>query len=184
MTSDSGISGRQYMTLVALASFADDLTGMCWPGLKAISFRARQSRSTTLRALDELASSGWLQIGKNQGPHGVNLYQLNLEKLQAHSRNPQLRKKLWKSSAKAVDQEREKGPKPRQVVSSFDTRIVIEELGKRKVQEKTELLLAADVSPGVLPVTLFLKKLNQQIEQNRRRGHPESALEGIYRRGA
>jgi hypothetical protein len=85
MTGASEVTGRCYTTLLVLARFADDNTGQCWPGMRAISFLSRQSLRTTVWAIDELTQAGWIEVEKKGGKGGCNLYTLALARFEAGS---------------------------------------------------------------------------------------------------
>lgn len=85
MTGASGVSGRSYTTLLVLARYANDETGECWPGMRAISFMARQSVRTTVWAIDELRNAGWIEVERKAAKGGCNRYTVNLDRLASES---------------------------------------------------------------------------------------------------
>lgn len=85
MQGATGISGRCYTTLLVLAHHADEETGICWPGIKAISFLAHQSPRTTRRAIEILQERGWISIDRWAGKSHRNRYTLDFEALRVGS---------------------------------------------------------------------------------------------------
>ena len=72
------IPGPSKFVLVALAENADD-DGMCWPGLKYVADRVRQSQRSVSRHVRTLVDAGKIGVEKQQrlgGGQSSNLYRL------------------------------------------------------------------------------------------------------------
>jgi len=71
-------SGGELLVLLAIADFCND-KGFAWPSVDTLSKKSRLSERQTQRAIRTLKKKGYLNIGMNDGPHGVNLYSIHLE---------------------------------------------------------------------------------------------------------
>jgi DNA-binding MarR family transcriptional regulator len=72
------------LTLLALAEWARDTTGECWPSRAAIGRRLRRSESTVDRALRSLTGRGLVQIVKPAAPGRTPIYLLNVRHQVTH----------------------------------------------------------------------------------------------------
>lgn len=70
---DATVGRRDLLVLLALADHADD-TGRCYPSLDRIALKARLGRRSTIDAIKRLESSGHIEIKRNAGPNGTNVY--------------------------------------------------------------------------------------------------------------
>jgi hypothetical protein len=68
------------LVLLALADHADD-QGKAWPGIPLLARKARVSERHTRRCLNQLVSSGEVEILPNRAPSGRNLYHIRLDRL-------------------------------------------------------------------------------------------------------
>jgi hypothetical protein len=68
------------LVLLALADHADD-QGKAWPGIPLLAGKARLSERHTRRCLNQLVSSGEVEILPNRAPSGRKLYQIRLDQL-------------------------------------------------------------------------------------------------------
>lgn len=80
------LSPLEYLTLVALAEWARDETGQCWPGRAALGRRIRRSSSTVDRMMRSLIGRGLIEIVKPAAPGRTPVYQLNVRHLVTHER--------------------------------------------------------------------------------------------------
>lgn len=192
MTEASDVSGRSYMTLLVLARYADDETGQCWPGMRAVSFMARQSVRTTVRAIEKLAQAGWIEVGK-KAVGGCNRYTLDLDRLESESVrmarprlpkcDPQPVQKPVEKLRKSCGQPMEKAADPQIQSANRGNEIIKEVLEKREIQRETEATPAGPIFPD-LPVSrrspdilATLKRLNRSIAaEARSRGAPPGSL--------
>lgn len=193
MSGASEVTGRCYTTLLVLARYADDNSGQCWPGMRAISFLARQSLRTTVWAIDELERGGWIGVEKKRGKGGCNLYTLALERLDAESvrRSKHVRKAPQKPLPQGVQKPVDKlrnscgrsveNPAATPVQSANSGNEIIKEyLVRGNNKEKTEATAAGCVSPVSLPppsrqvdISDLIARLNRSIDSDpRTRGAP------------
>jgi len=70
--------GSARMVLVVIAEHANHQGQRSFPGIPTISREANLSERQTYRALRKLVNSGELEIQKEKGPHGTNLYRVPL----------------------------------------------------------------------------------------------------------
>jgi DNA-binding MarR family transcriptional regulator len=78
------LSPLEYLTLVALAEWARDETGQCWPGRTALAGRLRRSERTTGRMLTELTRRGLIETVQPSAPGRHPVYQINAGQQVAH----------------------------------------------------------------------------------------------------
>ncbi len=72
--------------LLALAEWANDDTGQCWPGRDSIAQRLRRSPRTVDRVIGALIRRGLVEIVKPAAPNRTSTYQLNVRQLVTHER--------------------------------------------------------------------------------------------------
>jgi hypothetical protein len=188
------VSGRCLTTLLVLARFADDETGVCWPGMRAVSVLARQSLRSTVWAIDELRKAGWLEVEKKRGRGGCNRYTLALVRLEAES--VRMSKRPQKAHLERVQKPMEslrnscgrsvENPVPDPVQSANSGNGIIKEyLGKGNNKEKTEAAdagyaLTLPVPDLSLPILEVLASLSRSIEDDpRARGAPLACLSDL-----
>ena len=196
MTGASEVTGRCYTTLLVLARFADDNTGQCWPGMRAISFLSRQSLRTTVWAIDELEKGGWIEIEKKRGKGGCNLYTVALDRLEAESvrkskSSPRpAGKSLPQVVEKPVESLRNSCGRPMENPAATPVQsansgngIIKESLVKENNKKKTEATAAGCdlpvpvLSPSPVDVLDLLARLNRSIRENpNARGSPHEGL--------
>ena len=70
--------GTTLLVLLAISDFADD-KGRAFPSVKTLATKARASERTVQYALRELIEKGELAIDRNAGPHGCNIYRVQLQ---------------------------------------------------------------------------------------------------------
>lgn len=79
-----------FVVLIALAWYADNRTGLCWPKLPAIARQSRMTGRAVLSTIARLEEEGWIAIerrsadkkGRDSGGRGAhNRYRLNLLRL-------------------------------------------------------------------------------------------------------
>ena len=73
---ESQQDGGNLLVLLAIADFADDW-GVSFPSVLTLAKKSRLSESSVHRILRHLQDSGELQIKRQEGPHGCNLYVVN-----------------------------------------------------------------------------------------------------------
>ena len=74
---DESLSGVEVLTFMALAYFANNKTGVCWPSIKSIVQKAHASERSVQRALKVLTEKGYLKCEEREGKDGgqtSNLY--------------------------------------------------------------------------------------------------------------
>jgi hypothetical protein len=69
------VSGATLLVLLALADYAND-NGVCWPGVPALSRKARVSERYVRELLGDLEGNGYIIRELNTGPYGVNTYKV------------------------------------------------------------------------------------------------------------
>jgi hypothetical protein len=70
-------SGTHLLMLLAIADFADD-HGRAFPAVATLAKKCRMQPRNANVILAALRASGELQVRAGQGPHGTNLYRVNL----------------------------------------------------------------------------------------------------------
>lgn len=73
---DSSLAHREWSVSIALARFADDASGECWPSVVRIAREARLSERSVRAAMRELESAGVVQVvrrSKGRKPHRIRL---------------------------------------------------------------------------------------------------------------
>lgn len=65
------------LVLLAICDFADD-TGKAYPSVSTLAKKARLSERQTQYCLKSLCDIGEIKIEQNKGPHGCNLYRVQL----------------------------------------------------------------------------------------------------------
>lgn len=65
--------GTNLLLLLAIANIADT-RGFAYPGVKRLAKDIRMSERNTQRAIHECEESGELEVRRNAGPHGTNIY--------------------------------------------------------------------------------------------------------------
>lgn len=73
-------SGSARLMMLAIADFSDD-DGRAYPSVGTLATKCRMSPRQAIRTLGELEASGELQVRKNAGPRGTNVYRIALETL-------------------------------------------------------------------------------------------------------
>jgi hypothetical protein len=63
------------LILLAIADYAND-HGVAWPSVRTLAKKTRMSKRNVQRWFIILQCSGELQISRNKGPHGSNLYKI------------------------------------------------------------------------------------------------------------
>lgn len=89
------MAARRKLVLAVLAEHADSI-GRCWPSQALLAHRASISRRKLFDHLQGLQDDGWLNIQIGQGPGGVNIYRLNLNKIIEGAKAEELRIKSEK----------------------------------------------------------------------------------------
>lgn len=69
----SKAEGRDLLVMLALADFAND-EGKSWPAVSTLAGKARISKRTCQYVLTKLAETGEIEVEREAGPHGTNLY--------------------------------------------------------------------------------------------------------------
>jgi DNA-binding IclR family transcriptional regulator len=69
------VSGATLLVLLALADYANE-NGICWPGVAALSRKARVSERYVRDLLGDLERSGLIVRDVGTGPYGVNTYKI------------------------------------------------------------------------------------------------------------
>ncbi len=65
----SGLSHAAVRVWLVLASYANG-DGTAWPGLRTVAAKGGVSRSTVIRALDDLEAAGWIDRQRRYGEGG------------------------------------------------------------------------------------------------------------------
>lgn len=73
-------AGSDLLMLLAIADFSDD-DGRAFPAVATLATKCRMKMRNCQYILRSLELSGELSILANQGPHGANLYRINLNSL-------------------------------------------------------------------------------------------------------
>lgn len=73
-------AGTDLLMLLAIADFSDD-DGRAFPAVATLATKCRMKMRNCQYILRSLEKSGELSILENQGPHGANLYRINLNRL-------------------------------------------------------------------------------------------------------
>jgi hypothetical protein len=69
--------GGALLVLLGIADHANDL-GVAYPSIERLARKARVTERHARRLIRQLADSGELKVEAGAGPHGTNLYRLNL----------------------------------------------------------------------------------------------------------
>lgn len=69
--------GGELLVLLAIADFCND-KGYAWPSVEVLAKKARLKERQTQYCLKNLMIKGLLEVQKNEGPHGVNLYRVTV----------------------------------------------------------------------------------------------------------
>ena len=77
----SGQTGSRLLMLLAIADHADD-DGTAYPGVESLAKKCRISPRQANSILARLRTSGELEVRRNQGPRGTNLYRVALSALE------------------------------------------------------------------------------------------------------
>lgn len=70
-------SGSNLLMLLAIAEYADD-AGFAFPSVETLALKCRMQRRNANMILAVLRDSGELQVMRNDGPRGTNLYRIAL----------------------------------------------------------------------------------------------------------
>jgi hypothetical protein len=70
---DAPVSGNALLVLLALADWCND-DCECWPAYETLAKKARVSRSTVIRQVNDLERMGLLRINRNCGRANQNVY--------------------------------------------------------------------------------------------------------------
>jgi hypothetical protein len=70
--------GTELLVLLAIADYVNEQKGVAWPGVPKLAKKARMSERQVQRAIRALERSGELNVFRNAGPKGTNLYQICL----------------------------------------------------------------------------------------------------------
>jgi hypothetical protein len=70
--------GTELLVLLAIADYVNEQKGVAWPGVPKLAKKARMSERQAQRAIRALERSGELNVFRNAGPKGTNLYQICL----------------------------------------------------------------------------------------------------------
>lgn len=74
---DAELAPTPRFVLVALAEHADD-EGRCYPSVARVAQRTGLSERSVQNSIKQLCAGGYLNINRNAGKHGTNVYQLRL----------------------------------------------------------------------------------------------------------
>ena len=69
--------GSELLMLLAIADFSDD-HGRSWPSVETLANKTRLSKRSAQRLVQALERSGELDVARNQGRKGTNLYQVQI----------------------------------------------------------------------------------------------------------
>lgn len=72
---ESKLGGSELLCLLAIADFADD-NGVAYPSVTTLSEKIRMSKRNTNYILKKLETSGELEIDRNKGRNGCNLFRV------------------------------------------------------------------------------------------------------------
>lgn len=70
--------GSSFVVLLMIANHAHEDGSGCWAGLERLAKEARISARQVINVLRDLKKSGELSIEQGAGPHGTNLYSINM----------------------------------------------------------------------------------------------------------
>lgn len=73
----SSLGGTELLLLLAVADFAND-GGEAWPSVAALAKKIRMSERNTRYLLKKIEGSGELEILKNRGPRGCNIFRVQI----------------------------------------------------------------------------------------------------------
>lgn len=75
---ESDLPATDRMVMLSLADHAND-DGLCYPSIGRLTRRTGLGERTIQEAIRRLEKSGLLDVQKNGGPKGVNVYIINIE---------------------------------------------------------------------------------------------------------
>ena len=73
----SRLGGTELLLMLAIADFAND-SGVAFPSVPTLARKIRMSKRNTHYLLSKLEQSGELAVQRNKGPHGCNLYTVQI----------------------------------------------------------------------------------------------------------
>ena len=81
MLSDENIKSTSVRVYLALDSFADNKTRVCYPSINSLAEKLNINRRTVIRSLNELIENGYVRkskrSSKNNGGYISNVYHLS-----------------------------------------------------------------------------------------------------------
>jgi DNA-binding transcriptional ArsR family regulator len=83
-------SSREKLVLLALADYASDQDGQCWPSVRSLSAKAELSERAVQQSLKKLADIGLITVRRRsaEGASLTNVYRLNLAAITALHASP------------------------------------------------------------------------------------------------